>query len=227
MELKYIVYITINTCNGKMYAGVHRTNPDVFDSYIGGGIYRLSNVRPDRSGFHRAVKKYGYENFRRTTIDIFPDTEEGRDAAYDLERRIVTPTFLRSKNTYNVSLGGNGSIQEEDKKRVYMFDLKGEFLRSYETALDAARDLDTENIISTQHAIRNNCLNTSQSALGYFWSYKKEYTRQNNCTRKVAQYTIGGKFLRYFDSIIEAEKELQLCTISQAIMKNGSAGNFQ
>jgi hypothetical protein len=40
MELKYIVYITINLCNGKFYIGVHKTNPDVFDGYIGNGIYR-------------------------------------------------------------------------------------------------------------------------------------------------------------------------------------------
>ena len=42
MEIKYIVYITINLCNGKLYIGVHKTNPDVFDGYIGNGIYRQS-----------------------------------------------------------------------------------------------------------------------------------------------------------------------------------------
>jgi hypothetical protein len=40
MELKYIFYITVNTVNGKFYFGVHHTNPDVFDGYIGNGIYR-------------------------------------------------------------------------------------------------------------------------------------------------------------------------------------------
>lgn len=42
MKLKYIVYITINLCNGKFYIGVHKTNPEVFDAYIGG--YRQSNA---------------------------------------------------------------------------------------------------------------------------------------------------------------------------------------
>lgn len=66
--MKYIVYITINLCNGKFYIGVHKTNPDIFDGYIGNGIYRDSNIKSKKNGFHAAVKKYGYDNFRRTTI---------------------------------------------------------------------------------------------------------------------------------------------------------------
>lgn len=53
MELKYIVYITINLCNAT-------------------GDYPL----------HRAVRKYGYENFKRTTIKIFDDTEEGKKSSF-------------------------------------------------------------------------------------------------------------------------------------------------
>ena len=44
MNLKYILYITINTINGKFYIGVHKTNPEVFDGYIGNGIYRQSEA---------------------------------------------------------------------------------------------------------------------------------------------------------------------------------------
>lgn len=70
MELKYIVYITINLCNGKLYIGVHKTNPDVFDGYIGNGIYRQSQANKDYA-FHSAVRKYGYSNFKRITIITF------------------------------------------------------------------------------------------------------------------------------------------------------------
>ena len=64
MELKYIVYITINLCNGKFYIGVHKTNPEVFDNYIGLGIYRQSNATRDYP-LHKAVRKYGYKNFKK------------------------------------------------------------------------------------------------------------------------------------------------------------------
>jgi hypothetical protein len=37
-NFKYIVYQTINLVNNKIYIGVHRTNPDIFDGYIGNGV---------------------------------------------------------------------------------------------------------------------------------------------------------------------------------------------
>lgn len=37
--MKYIVYITINTKNNKLYIGVHSTeDPTLFDGYIGCGV---------------------------------------------------------------------------------------------------------------------------------------------------------------------------------------------
>ena len=226
MELKNIVYITVNLCNGKFYIGVHRTNPEVFDGYIGSSIYRQSNATQD-TAFHRAVRKYGYDNFKRTTIQVFPDSEEGKRQAYNLEAQIVNSTLLKSKNCYNTALGGFGSVDLEEKKTVYMFDLKGNYLRSFECVRDAARFLELEDELTALKSIRNNCLKISNSSHGYYWSYTKEFNYYNNRVKKVAQYTISGKFLRYFDSITEAETELQLCTIEQAIKKHYTSGGFQ
>ena len=117
--MKYIVYITINLCNGKFYIGVHRTNPNTFDGYIGCGIYRASQATKDYV-LHKAVRKYGYENFKRTIIKIFPDNEEGRKQAFELEAILVNETLLKSKSTYNTALGGRESTTENLMKTVYM-----------------------------------------------------------------------------------------------------------
>lgn len=167
MELKYIFYITINLCNGKFYYGVHRTNPNVFDGYIGDGIYRQSDAIKDVA-FHRAVRKYGYENFKRTTIKTFPDTDEGKKNAFDLESVIVNETLLKSKTCYNTAIGGYGGNKIESNKRVYMFALNGNFLRRFMNARDAAKYLELENETSTRAAIKNCCRGKSQSAFGYF-----------------------------------------------------------
>lgn len=222
--MKYIVYITINLCNGKFYIGVHRTNPNTFDGYIGCGIYRASQATKDYV-LHKAVRKYGYENFKRTIIKIFPDNEEGRKQAFELEAILVNETLLKSKSTYNTALGGRET--ENLMKTVYMFDLNGNYLRSFKSAREAAAYIQPDNQDNVRAAIKNNCLGTTSSSYGYFWSYTKEFTYRNERMKEVAQYTINGKFLRTFKSITEAEVALSLNNITQAIYKKGSAGGYQ
>lgn len=222
--MKYIVYITINLCNGKFYIGVHRTNPNTFDGYIGCGIYRASQATKDYI-LHKAVRKYGYENFKRTIIKIFPDNEEGRKQAFELEAILVNETLLKSKSTYNTALGGRET--ENLMKTVYMFDLNGNYLRSFKSAREAAAYIQPDNQDNARAAIKNNCLGTTSSSYGYFWSYTKEFTYKNERMKEVAQYTINGKFLRTFKSITEAEVALSLNNITQAIYKKGSAGGYQ
>lgn len=228
MELKWIVYITINLCNGKFYIGVHRTNPNVFDGYIGNGICRPSHANNGKNGFSAAVRKHGYQNFKRTIIKCFPDTEEGKKQAFELESILVNETLLKSKNVYNISPGGNGSINIDKMKRIYMFSLNGEFLQSYKSVKEASMKLSPQNLESCQKAIRNNCLNKTKSAFGYYWSYTKQFNyNKSDCFTMIAQYTIGGKFLKYFDSVSEAEIECHTSNIYQAIKNKGIAGGFQ
>ena len=71
--MKYIVYQTVNKVNNKIYIGVHGTETDDFDGYIGNGvsIYRPSTYMNPKTPFQFAVKKYGIKNFVRTTIKKF------------------------------------------------------------------------------------------------------------------------------------------------------------
>ena len=229
MELKYIFYITVNSINGKFYFGVHRTNPQVFDGYIGCGIARQSQATLDIA-FHRAVKKYGYDNFKRTTIKVFDTKEE----AYEFEKLIVTPTLLKSKQCYNTTIGGIGGGNEIQKKTVYQFDLNGTFIRSYKSARDAAMAVSPDNQDTIRASIKNCCLGTSYSSCGFFWSYYKEFIKkedyQNNINRrknKIAQYTLSGKFLRYYDNITEARNATGLRNLYSSIRGECSIGGFQ
>ena len=229
MELKYIFYITVNSINGKFYFGVHRTNPQVFDGYIGCGIARQSQATLDIA-FHRAVKKYGYDNFKRTTIKVFDTKEE----AYEFEKLIVTPTLLKSKQCYNTTIGGIEGGNKIQKKTVYQFDLNGNFIRSYKSARDAAMAVSPDNQDTIRASIKNCCLGTSYSSCGFFWSYYKEFIKkedyQNNINRrknKIAQYTLSGKFLRYYDNITEARNATGLRNLYSSIRGECSIGGFQ
>lgn len=223
---KYIVYITINLCNGKFYIGVHRTNPDVFDGYIGCGIYRQTQANRHYA-FHKAVCKYGYNNFKRNTLAVFPDTQEGKQEAYSLEKILVNEYSLKNKNCYNTSLGGRENECIDLMKTIYQFDLNGNYLRSFRCARDAAKFIDPEHQNNIRAAIKNNCQGLTNSSYGYYWSYTKIFRNANSNITPIAQYTVQGKFLRTYKSIAEAEVALSLNSISQAISKKGSAGGYQ
>jgi hypothetical protein len=225
-KIKWYVYVMVNLINGKLYFGVHHGDPEKLD-YFGNGIRCASDAERGDQVFKRAVKKYGLANFRRTIISIFPYNDEGKKQAFDLEKAIVTPTLLKSKNVYNMTQGGGGNPPVE-LKRVYKFALNGNFLCSYASCGDAAHELNVKNAYSAEKAIRNNCLGTTKCAFGFYWSYTKEFGYTGNKRlRKVAQYTVKGRFIRYFDSITEAEDTYQICNIEQAIRKNYLSGGYQ
>lgn len=94
MKKEFLLYITINKLNGKVYGGKHigrRT-----DNYIGSG--------PSR--FLHAVREHGRENFERRWLNIKITSE---DKLNKLERRLIR--LLKHKfgdNCYNVHIGGSG-----------------------------------------------------------------------------------------------------------------------
>ena len=52
----------------------------------------------------RAIKKYGIHNFRKEIIETF----ESSDDAFAAEAEIVTESFVKRKDTYNLKCGGVG-----------------------------------------------------------------------------------------------------------------------
>lgn len=101
-----IIYKTINSINGKMYVGSDsRNNP----SYLGSGAY-----------LSRAIKKYGKENFRKTTIDTW-DCKDQRD----LKEKFWI-SFYNSKTVgYNIADGGDGGNLGVDVNRRISESLMG------------------------------------------------------------------------------------------------------
>ena len=225
MNLKYIVYITINKCNGHFYIGVHRTDIDIYDNYIGCGIYSQAHAKYKKYPLHLAVMKHGYENFVRNIIRVFPDTLEGKQQAYNLEAELVTEELINNPNCYNLARGGRAGSSK--KKIIYQFDLDGNFIKSYSCGLDAALSIKNQtNYELVRGAIKRVCQGMSSDAYGFYWSYTKEFNYKPN-GKPVAQYSLNGKFIRFYNSIVEACNELKTCTISQAITKHCCSAGYQ
>lgn len=139
--MKYIVYLTTNTVNNKIYIGVHGTNnPNIFDGYIGNSINIFESnpeLKHPKLPFHKAVKKYGYSAFRRTTLKVFDTIQD----ALDLEAWLVTDDFINREDTYNIIKGGG--LPPRFDKIVYQYNLQGEFIREWDSLTQAAKYYNT------------------------------------------------------------------------------------
>ena len=127
LNVKWILYCTTCTVNGKIYIGVHRTeDPDSFDGYIGFGIYRDNHwyINHPVTAFHRAVKKYGFNKFKRAVLKVF----DNEDDAFKAEKEHVTKEFIRRRDNYNTAVGGKGGTNFSHPRQ---YDLEGNFINEF------------------------------------------------------------------------------------------------
>ena len=99
----------------------------------------------------------------------------------------------------------------KERKEVHQYDLQGNYIQSFSSALEAALTLSGKN---NAGCIRSCIYGEVNSALGYFWSYDKvehieipTYTsRRTNTSKKVNQYSLEGIYLNTYNSIAEAAR---------------------
>lgn len=203
----YIVYLTINTINRKIYVGVHGTKTKEFDGYIGNGIniYKPSTNNFPKTIFQKAVKKYGFNAFQRITLFTCDKMED----AYEIESIIVNEEFLLRSDVYNMKLGG--IIQPDCSKEIHRYDLNGNYISSWTSIEKAANELGCSNMaISFAHKNKSISFNS-------LWSCDKteklDISEYNNVPQDkiVYKYDINGKYLSYYKNTSELVKELQ-CT---------------
>lgn len=206
--IKWIVYCTTCTINNKIYIGVHKTNPNIFDYYIGDGLYanKPSTYEQSKYRFHRAVKKYGPKNFIRNTIAIF----DNEDDAYALEADIVNEQFLKRTDVYNVALGGKAGGAVTQRIKCYKYDSNGNFIKEYQSYLDASID-NSRNLRSIQRAIKDKC----KCAGFYFTNIKydildisKMYNYEGPNKIPIYQYDLLGNYECCYESIADAARVL-------------------
>ena len=200
--MKYIVYLTVNTVNNKIYIGVHKTeDPNKFDGYIGCGIRYATHTPTLETPFHRAVRKYGYDKFKRHIIKIFDNPEE----AYSLERQLVDERFVQFKDTYNATLGGIPGSGYMRRKEIAQYSLSGKFITTFESISFAA---DYFNV--SPGTLRQALVPPFKSRCGFQWRYITdehiEYIGHYGTSLRVAQYDLKGTLIKVWDSVKSAAK---------------------
>lgn len=211
--MKYIVYQTVNKINNKIYIGVHGTEIDEFDGYIGNGvsIYRPATYMNPKTPFQYAVKKYGIKNFIRTTIQEFDNEQD----AYKLEEQLVNERFLKREDVYNLALGGRITELANPRKKVYMYDLDGNFEREFDSVNSAGRFLNPE-AKGAGHLPR--AIKEGHQYLGHQFSYEKlPFMKKLKCRNigivekpytggKVGRFNDDGDLLETFETMTDCVK---------------------
>lgn len=212
--MKYIVYQTVNKVNNKIYIGVHGTlDPNDFDGYIGCGvdIYRPATYLNPKTRFQYAVKKYGPKSFIRTIIQVFDNEED----AYKLEEKLVNEDFLKRQDVYNLELGGKFHDMRSIKKRVYMYDLEGNFEKEFDGLIDAAHYLGSKDIGHLPRAIE-----LGHQYLGHTFSYVKVdhletgkhlknrlHVAKPHTGKKVGMFDDSGTLLKTYPTMTDCVKD--------------------
>jgi hypothetical protein len=107
-------YRTTNNINNKFYIGIHKSNTNIKDNYIGCGVRRQADARLN-TRFHAAVRKYGYNNFISVIIKTFNNYAD----ALLWENEYITDDMIQSDSCYNMKRGGKGGGYKwsEEKKQ--------------------------------------------------------------------------------------------------------------
>ena len=206
--MKYIVYLTTNKINNKIYVGVHGTeDPTTFDGYIGNSINIFKSnpeLKHPKIPFHKAVKKYGYGAFVRSIIQVF-DTEE---EALDLEEIIVDEEFIKRSDTYNVTIGGG--YPPSHNKIVYQYTLKGDFIKEFDSIVSASKEI---NICAA--SIGRSAIYKRTSGK-YLWSFEKfdklNISEYNIYDKKIPVYLYDSNknYIKCYESMSECCRDLNV-----------------
>ena len=197
--MKYIVYKTTNLVNNYIYIGVHKTNnPDVFDNYIGNGVYinKPYTYEKSKTKFQQAVNEFGTKSFKRETLAIYDTAEE----AYTLEETLVNENFLARNDVYNMVLGGK--INNTEGISVYMYDNFGLYIKSFSSYEEAGKYLEVQ-----PSSIRRAVVYKYRVKDNYFTNIKvdKINVKEFNTNKKVKVY----RYLKdnQYDSEFESYNE--------------------
>lgn len=193
--MKWIVYLTINTVNNKIYCGVHKTeNPDVFDGYIGYGVYvnQPSSYNHPKTLFQQAVHKYGPSKFIRHILKVY----DNEDDAYNLESTIVDDRWVSNMKTYNTTKD-NYICPITKQGNIYQYNLNGELIGVFQHTAQAAQklDVDRDSIIAAAYSQRPymDC---------YFLKNNVDIsTIKEKAHKHIYRYLLDGTFDKEFKSI--------------------------
>lgn len=130
--------------------------------------YDASNSKRDNCIFHKALRKYGEDNFSFEVIE-----KCSKDILNERERYWIEYYNSIIPNGYNMTTGGDSAQGEIFKKAVEQYDLYGNFIKEFDSASEAARQL---NLFNSN--ITSACRGEYSQCGGFQWKYKDDDSKK-------------------------------------------------
>lgn len=195
----YKIYKVTNEINNKVYIG--KTN-DFNKRKKEHTLYDIN----DNSIFHRALKKYGLNNFKWEIIDYAKTLEEINEK----EKYYIKKYNTFKPNGYNMTKGGDGGSMW-NARPVVVLDKNGNFINRYDSAGEAEKKGGFTNT-----SVLTCCKEKNRTHKGFLFMFEDEYIKNgayeyekltNKCEKKVIQYSKEGVKIKEFNSIKEASEQ--------------------
>ena len=193
------IYSIYNTITKKYYIGQSK---DIYTRW------RQHKARYDGCAIHRAIDKYGIDNFIFSIIEQCP--EELLD-----EREIYWISYFDSYfHGYNETSGGNRPAHTICNKVIEMYDLDGNYIKDFPSMAEAARELNCSlSLISAVIQQRR------PTAKGYQFKTKGDETviigpfqkkKSGPVGKAVIQYDLDDNIIKEYISASEAARQTGL-----------------
>jgi len=203
-------------------------------------LWSLQHLKHHNRTMQNLFNKYGINNIYFEIIEECSEEVLIEREAFYIEtlnpyiNHILDPQSLVRDDVYRKRISesrkkayANG-LKPHNLKAVHKYSLdKGEYLESFESLTAAAKSINAKSI----NSIKAVCNGKQTSAGGYIWSYNKVslvFSKDKKYKlQPVLQYTIDDIFIKKWESITEASKELGISNINRAISKNLTAGGYR
>ena len=218
----YCVYIHTSP-SGKKYVGQTGRTPEKRWGSDGSGYLIKKNNKYIQPAFANAILKYGWDNFQHEIVASNLTKED----ADELEKLLISKlNTMNYKYGYNLRAGGsNGGLSEESRKKISE-STKGEKSHMYGTHLSESTKKkisefrkgrlasdETRKKISDANKGENNHFygkrHSEESLKKMSEAHKGAFMGAEHANaRKVTQYSLQGDFIKTWDCMSEAGREL-------------------
>ena len=168
------------------------------------------------SFFYNAIQKYGWENITHEILEnnLTLDEANEREKYY-----IALYQATNSKYGYNLRIGGDGGGPmgvktekfKERYKKVYQYNLEGEYIAEWDNLTLAAEGCGAANKIT---GISQCCNGKRKTAYGFQWRYEKldclPKQKLTGVEKQIVQKDLDGNVIQIYNSLSEARDALGL-----------------